>query len=264
MGKKLTKAPVYYTVVQVQFNSLLGLGDRIQNIQAKMREMQFPVFQKQVLQQLDFPVLNTQGAQALPPTITTQTRYLFGNIRGQSAFLLEDNSLTFQTSAYDTFETFSRTFIAALEALHLEFGLDFTERIGLRYLDAIQPSGSNETLRDFLVPEVLGLSAREHGKFQQSISETVISIEPGKLTSRVIIRQGQVGLPMELTGVSLDLAPRFLERQGLHAIVDTDASLTHREAFDLTAIERRLTDLHDEIDASFKAIVTDSALESWA
>ncbi|HMN94037.1 MAG TPA: TIGR04255 family protein [Hydrogenophaga sp.] len=264
MGKKLANAPVYYTVAQVQFNPVLDLDGYVPAIQSKMREVHFPDFKKEVFQRLDFPVLGAQQGQIVPPTMTTQTRYLFGDIAAQTAFLLEANALTLQTTAYDTFETFSKSFMAALDVLHDLLRLDFVERIGLRYLDAIQPLKEGETVRDFLVPEVLGLSMRGHGQLQQSISETAVATPSGQLISRVIVRNGQIGLPMELSGVALVIAPRFTQRQGIHAIVDTDASFTHREAFESTKVESRLVALHDEIGASFKATVTDYARASWA
>jgi uncharacterized protein (TIGR04255 family) len=264
MGTKLSNAPVYYTVAQVQFNPVLDLDSYVPAIQSKMRDAHFPDFKKEVFQRLDFPVLDTQQGQMVPPTMTTQARYLFGDIAGQTAFLLETNALTLQTTAYDTFETFSASLMAALGVLHTVLRLDFVERIGLRYLDAIQPIKEGETLRDFLVPEVLGLSLREHGQLKQSISETAADTDAGQLVSRVIVRKGEVGLPMELSGVTLAIAPRFTQRQGIHAIVDTDVSFFHREAFEPSSVEARLAALHDEISASFKATVTDHAWASWA
>lgn len=264
MGKKLTNAPVYYTVAQVQFNHVLDLDSYVPAIQAKMREAHFPDFKKEVFQRLDFPVLGTQQGQMVPPTLTAQSRYLFGDIAGRTAFLLETNALTLQTTAYDTFETFSGMLLTGLGILHSALRLDFVERIGLRYLDAVQPSKVGETLRDYLVAEVLGLSLRGEGQLQQSVSETTIATSAGQLISRVVVRNGQIGLPMELSGLALAIEPRFTQREGLHAIVDTDASIVHREAFELSKVEARLTALHDEIDKSFKATVTDHAWVSWA
>lgn len=263
MGEKLTNAPVYYTLAQVQFNPVLDLDGYIPAIQSKMRETHFPDFKKEIFQRIDFPVLGTEQGRMIPPTLTTQARYLFGDISGQTAFLLEANALTLQTTAYDTFEPFSGSLMTALNVLHSLLRLDFVERIGLRYLDAIQPLKESETLRDFLVPEVLGLSLRGHGLLQQSISETAVESPAGQLISRIIIRDGTIGLPSELSGAALAIASRFTQRQGLHAIVDTDASFAHREVFDPAKIEARLLALHDEIEASFRDTATDYARASW-
>jgi len=264
MGKKLNNAPVFYTVAQVHFNPILNLEGYIPAIQAKMREEHFPDFKHEVVQRLVLPFGAVESGQAVPPAITPQSRFLFGNIAGSDLFLVETNAMSFQTTAYDTFETFSKTLLKGLGIVHDALKLDFVERIGLRYLDAVQPSKEGELLRDFLVPEVLGLTLREQGQLQHSVSETVIATPAGQLISRVFIRHGHIGLPMELTGLTPTIAPRFMQREGLHAIIDSDASLTRREVFQLVNIEERLAALHREIDKSFQATVTAHALASWA
>lgn len=264
MGTKLNNAPVYYTVAQVQFNPVLDLDGYVPAIQSKMREAHFPDYKKEVFQQLVLPFGGAEQGQMAAPTVTPQTRYLFGDIDGRSLFLLETNALSFQTTRYDTFETFSGALLKGLSVLHDALRLDFVERIGLRYLDAVQPSKDGETLRDFLVPEVLGHSLRGQGELQHSISETGVLTASGQLVSRVLIRDDYVGLPMELGGLSPTIDPRFIQRKSLHAIVDTDASIAHREAFDLVKVGGRLTALHDDIVKYFNATVTDHARASWA
>jgi uncharacterized protein (TIGR04255 family) len=264
MGIKLTNAPVYYTVAQVQFNPVLDLEGYIPAIQSKMREKHFPDYKKEVFQQLVLPFGGAGQGQMAAPTVTPQSRYLFGDIDGRSLFLLETNALSFQTTSYDTFETFSETFLNGLEVLHSALRLNFVERIGLRYLDAVQPSKDGETLREFLVPEVLGHALRGEGHLQHALSETIVSTQAGQLVTRVIIRHGQVGLPMEMGGLAPVIDPRFTQRESLHAIVDTDASISHREAFAPSKVGERLTALHVEIVKSFDATVTAHARAAWA
>lgn len=264
MGKKLNNAPVYYTVAQVQFNPILNLEGYIPSIQAKMREAHFPDFKQDVIQRLVLPLGGIEQGQMAAPTVTPQSRYLFGDIAGRSLFLLETNVLSFQTTEYDTFEVFSANLLKGLAILHEVLRLDFVERIGLRYLDAVQPSKEKESLHDYLVPEVLGLALRGAGQLQHSVSETSFATPAGQIISRVLIRNGHIGLPMELSGLAPTIDLRFTQRQGLHAIVDTDAFILHREIFELTKVGARLTALHEEIKLSFEATVTDYALASWA
>lgn len=264
MGKKLSKAPVYYTVAQVQFNPILDLDSYLPAIQSRMREAHFPDFKQEVFQRLIFPFGGMELNQTTAPTVTPQSRYLFGEIEGRSLFLLDTNSLSFQTTAYDTFETFSATLLKGLGLLHDALRLDFVERIGLRYLDAIRPMKEGGSLKELLVPEVLGLSQLGEGQLQQSVSETVVMTRAGQLVARVLIRHGHVGLPPELAGLAPAIEPRFTQREGLHAIVDTDASFAQREVFDLGKVGERLSALHDEISKSFKATITPHAEAVWA
>ncbi|WP_459199279.1 TIGR04255 family protein [Ralstonia pseudosolanacearum] len=264
MGKKLNNAPVYYTVAQVQFNPVLNLDGYIPAIQAKMREAHFPDFKHELIQRLVLPFGGMEPGQMAPPAVTPQSRYLFGDIAGSTQFLLETNALSFQTTNYHTFETFSESLLKGLGILDDALHLDFVERIGLRYLDAVQPSKEGESLKDFLVPEVLGLSLRGEGQLQHSISETVVATQAGQLVSRVFIRHGHIGLPTELSTLAPSINPRLTQREGLHAIIDTDSSISHREVFELAKVGARLTALHEEIGKSFRAMVTDHALASWA
>jgi len=264
MGKKLSNAPVYYTVAQVQFNPILNLESYLPAIQAKMREARFPDFRQDVFQRIVLPFGGMEQGQMAAPSVTPQLRYIFGNIDGTERFLLETNTLSFQTTAYDTFLTLSATLSKGLGILHDVLQLDFVERIGLRYFDAVLPSSEKETLSDYLVPQVLGFALNGQGQLQQSFSETVKMTTAGQLVSRVLIRDGKVGLPTELASLAPEIAQRFTQRIGLHAIVDTDAYVIRREVFDLSKIADRLSALHDEISASFKATVTPYANAAWA
>lgn len=264
MSKKLSNAPVYYTVAQVQFNPILNLDTYLPAIQPKMRECRFPDYRQEVFQRLVMPFGGLDAGQMAAPSVTPQARYIFGDIEGRSIFLLETNNLSLQTTAYDTFETFSATLLKGLGILHEILRLDFIERIGLRYLDAVQPVHESESLKDYLVTEVLGLSQRDKDQLQQSVSETVAMTAAGQLVSRVLIRHGRIGLPMELAGMAPAIDTRFTQQEGLHAIVDTDASFVHREPFDLAKLEERLAALHDEVSKSFKATVTPHAQAVWA
>lgn len=264
MGKKLSNAPVYYTVAQVQFNPVLNLDAYLSAIQPKMRESGFPDFKQEAFQRLVVPFGSVEAGQMAAPTLTPQSRYIFGDIEGRTIFLLETNSLSLQTTAYETFEMFADTLLKGIGILHETLQLAFVDRIGLRYLDAVQPSKDDESLRDYLVAEVLGLSQRGEGQLQQSVSETVAMTAAGQLVSRVLIRHGRIGLPVELAGMAPAIDSRFTQREGLHAILDTDISFVHREAFDLAKLSERLTALHDEISKSFKAIVTPRAEAAWA
>jgi hypothetical protein len=248
----------------VQFNPVLDLEAYVPAIQSKMREARFPDYRREVFQQVALPFGHADQSKMFTSNLPSQSRHVFGDIDLHSLFILETNALSFQTTRYDTFEAFSSVLLKGLGILHEALRLDFVERIGLRYLDAVQPLKESETLREFLVPEVLGHAMRPGGQLQHSMSETVVLTAAGQLVSRVLIRDGQIGLPLELVGSAPALDPRFTQRVGVHAIVDTDASVARREAFDLEKVRALLTALHDDIVTSFNATVTDHARACWA
>lgn len=263
MGKKLSKAPVYYTVVQVQFNPILDIDSFVPVIQSKLREKGFPDFKQEVVQRLVLPLIGPDASASSAPALSRQSRYSFGNMEGQTNFLLDANGFTLQTSAYETFNVFAEQFLAGLSIVNSELKLAFVERIGLRYLDAVLPKEGENCLKAYLVPEVLGLSQHLGGKLTHSFSETLTETDAGQLISRVLIREGGIGLPEDLAIQPPQLAPRFTQWNGLHAIIDTDAFRMSREVFDLTQVKTHLTALHASVGQSFKATVTEHALKVW-
>lgn len=261
MGHKLNNAPVYYTLAQVQFNPILNLDVFIPSIQSEMRKAGFPDFRPEVQQQITIP-FGGMGQMVNPP-MSQQIRYMFGDIEQTTHFILDPNGLILQSTNYISFEDFSGKLLQTLSILNNALSLMFVERIGIRYLNAVQPS-AGETLGEYLEPGVLGLSKRDGWELQQSFSEIGFNTQAGQLISRVIIRDGQVGLPMDLTAFAPAIATRFTEKPGLHAIMDNDCFIIRREIFNISSIDERMKALHAEIEKSFQATVTDFALAAWA
>jgi uncharacterized protein (TIGR04255 family) len=263
MGKKMKNSPVYFTVAQVRFNPILNMEAFLPAIQEKMRKANFPAFKRENIQQLIFQFSTSgDGNEPPKPSFGPQPRFIFGNIEATTELVLENNALALHTTTYDTSEAFFIILLGALRILHEVVGLDFTERIGLRYFDAILPK-SNESLSDYLTSEVLGLSQKLDGKLSHSYCETVTVNTSGQLVSRVVIQDGRVTLPPDVMVLAPRIAPRFTAQVGLHAVIDTDASHEQREVFSLETIGSKLVALHDEIWKSFKATVTQLAVEAW-
>lgn len=263
MDKKLRNAPVYYTLAQVQFNPILNVGNFINIIQSRLREADFPDYKEEAFQRIILPFSGIESAQAAPPILSHQIRYSFGNISGRTSFLLETNALTLQTTEYQSFKEFMRIFLVGLAVVNDALRLAFIERVGLRYLDAVYPMGDEDSLDIYLVPEVAGIYKKLSGTLIHSASETMALTSAGQLVSRVIIRNGTIGLPDEVTSHSLFIDPRFTQWDGLHAIVDTDAFDLKRKAFEMDSVKSQLADLHDVVKQSFKSTVTDYAWTMW-
>ena len=263
MGKKMKNAPVYFTVAQVRFNPVLNMEGYLSTIQERMRKSNFPDFRRENIQQLIIPFAPpTDGSQLPSPSFVPRARCIFGNIDRSTEFVLEHNALALQTTAYDTSGTFFKIMLDGLNIIHEAIQLDFTERVGLRYFDAVLPK-TEELLPNYLTPEVLGLYLKLEGKLGHSYNETVTMTTSGQLISRVIIQNGRVGLPPEVMALAPRINQKFTEKEGLHAIIDTDAFSEQREVFSLEKLGSKLVALHSEIRKSFKATVTPFALKAW-
>lgn len=263
MATKMKNAPVYFTVTQVRFNPVLNMEAYLATIQERMRATHFPDFKRETIHQLVLPLSAPSDVSQPPtPSFVPQARCRFGNIDGTTEFILENNAIALQTTAYDTHQTFFKMLLDGLTIIHDALRLDFTERIGLRYFDAVIPK-PKEKLPEYLTPEVLGLSNKLGDKLSHSYSETVTMNTSGKLVSRIIIQEGRVGLPPEIAPLAPKLNVKFTAAEGLHAILDTDSFFEQREAFDLEKIGSKLVALHAELRKSFLATVTPFALKAW-
>lgn len=259
MGKKMGNAPVYFALAQVKFNPLAALDSYIPAIQEKLRKTGYPDFQQQQVASL---VIN--GQQFAKPSVVT--RYQFLNAEKTSGFSLDQGGLAFQTADYDTFAPFLTTLLEGLEIIHAEAVLSYSERVGIRFLDAVCPS-AGENISQYLQPHVLALSDRlPDRELAHSLSETRTRSGKSVLLSRaVILRQENKGIafPDDLQPISVKPLDKFSKVTGLYAVIDTDSWIEDRQHFDLPALEATCKSLHTEIWRSFELMVTPYALEVW-
>ena len=267
-NRKMQNAPVYYVVAQARHNPVLQLDVYLPEIQDRMRKAGYPDHQANstLAVELNFNVSDGQpDAKRLVPKMVA--RHLFLSADRSRGFILEQGGLSLQTTEYDTFEPFLEQFMVGFSIIHDVIKLDYTERIGIRYLDAVVPADGMNDLSRYLIPGVLGLAGKlpEGILLGLSMSETHIPLSDvdANLVSRTIVRSGPLGFPIDLEPQGLMLPERFQKIQGLHAIIDTDASQAVREAIDLANLRSRLDMLHKKIRMAFDATVTQDALAEW-
>src|SRR5450759_3507739 len=130
----MRQAPVYFTLVQARFNRILALDSYVPKIQDQLRLQGFPDTQKSVLATFNLNVGNPSESGVPQVPVSQMTRYMFGNMDKTAGFLLDQESLSFHTTNYDTFGGFSETFLNGLKIVHEAISLGYTDRVGVRYL----------------------------------------------------------------------------------------------------------------------------------
>lgn len=259
MGTPLKNPPVYFTVVQARFNTLLKLGDYLPSIQEAMRKAGFPDFTPRKTTALQ---IAARDGQMAPPNVVNFEQFLFGNADKTHMFVLNPDALTLQSTRYGRFEVFSRQFLKGLSTVHEIVQLDYTDRVGLRYLDHVQPR-PNDSLDQYVVPEARGLGARLSGAVAYSFSETLSRVGDVQLRSRVLIQNSGLAFPPDLAADGMQIDGRFLEYSGQHATLDTDGFVEKRMAFSASAVGEQIDTIHGAISAAFKAAVTEHAFKVW-
>lgn len=258
MGKPLTNPPVYFTVVQVRFNPILKLADFLPGIQESYRHAGFPDFSVQKVIALQVVM---QDGQPTPVPVQHE-RFLLGNAEKTHMFMLDGQMLTLQSTNYGQFETFSEAFLQGLRIVHESVQFAYTERVGLRYLDRVIPA-EGDTLEQYLAVQVQGLGSKLGGKAHYAYSEALNAVGDIQLRSRVAIREGGLALPPDIQPGPMPFASRFVEYEGLSAILDNDGFVEKREAYSAESVAKRLSAIHDVIGAAFKATATQHAFTVW-
>ena len=259
---KMTHAPVYFVIVQVRFNPLLALESYAPKIQDQFRHHGFPDYQAGRLATFNLAIVNSTDGGAPQVPVSQLMRYSFSNMEKTAAFTLDQGSLSLQTTDYDVFESFSEIFLRGLRIINDAVSLSYTDRIGVRYLDAVFPK-SGESLSDYLHSGALGLHGKLDGTLMHAFSETLVKIGPINIVARSIVQNGQIGFPPDLQPMTLTVAQRFLDSTGLHAILDTDGSHESRASFDLDHVKSVLYEVHSSVTTAFKATVTEGATQAW-
>lgn len=261
---KLKHAPVYYTIAQVRHNPLLRLNAYVPEIQDKLRLSGFPDHQvlSLVVMAMDPSSSSQSAAVPIPKTIE---RHLFFNTNRNKGFIVDQDAFSFQSTEYETYTDFENDFITGLRIVHECVKLDFIERIGIRYLDAVVPKEGPNALPMYLVPGVLGLVGHlpPNVLVGSSFSQTQIPLDGMSLVSRTIVQHGNLGFPQDLEPQGLAIPERFRTVNGLHAILDNDASLTARLPMNIEDIQGKLDILHQKIRMTFDATITQHAMKVW-
>lgn len=259
MGVKLEQAPVFYTLAQVKFNPIAQIKEDVPKLQDMLRRKGYPDFREEVLTAIDVRRLEKEQ-----PDIKSQQnlRWSFSNFDRTEGYLLTSDALVFHTTSYNSHADFLEKLIHGLDLVHEVLSLDYVERIGLRYLNAVIPK-SEKTLADYLSPTLLGFSSIIQGSLKHNFSEVMADTSNGTLVARAIIINDGLALPPDLSPMPLVMHPKFSTLSGKIATLDIDHFSNNRFSFDTQLIKTNLLSLHDTIDATFNASVTEYAFECW-
>lgn len=266
MGEQMKNAPVYFVIGQVRFNpSPVPIREHITEIQEGFRKLGFSDYRQQKLQQINL-VLHEDKPTHNPGEVIDL--YEFANPERTALFNLDRSQISFQTVAYKSFEDFLAVFMRAFDLLTQNVELDFIERVGLRFLDAVMPR-KEEDLMTYLHPQLLGLSALANELEPDfSLSEALMHRGNDTILARVTILKGKVDFPQDLANVPMEIGERFRGHGGLFAILDNDAFHDQRQIIrpqdsatqTIAATFRRLRSL---IGMVFDKSVTPEAMRVW-
>jgi len=263
----MKNAPVYFVLTQIRHNPVLNLPTYAAAIQDQMRKSNYPGFAKGINFSFAIPnSMDSMGTQESgQPTLDQFPRFTFSSADGTRVFIIDLNAITFYTTMYETFEGFTEEFIKGVQIIDEVVKLELNERLGLRYLDAVEPPSGEEGLREYLSAGVLGINSSlpKDTNVARSFSETIFETPKCMVTSRTVIQNAPLGFPPDLLQIEVKLSEKFKNINGVHAIIDTDAWIEGRREFNIDSIKSELKILQEASRLAFDLTVTPAALEAW-
>jgi len=254
---EFTKSPLIVALAQVRMTPILNLESYIPKLQDLLRTTDYPRL-------LTRSTKMTKHDAMGKVDVVESTDWVFADKTGHYSLVVGEQMLAFVTSAYTTFEDFAERMQGLLHLVHDVVKISGVERLGLRYVDLIEPT-PEKPLSHFLESCVLGLSLEELGTRITSFSQTVMETAPHrKLVVRTSERPGGMVIPPDLLSLQLKLRkPNALKKP--FGVLDLDhyAEYPEPEDYDSARIIENLWELHDVVDQAFRKATTNGAKLDW-
>ncbi|MCU5773088.1 TIGR04255 family protein [Erwiniaceae bacterium BAC15a-03b] len=266
MGNKMSNAPVYYALAQAKFNVVQVMHRFVDEIQDLLRRHGYTLFEEQSADQLQF-VFNS-GEEAPQPKVIEVRRWLFTKADRSSGFILENDSIAFQTTHYETHSEFFQELMTGLFTVHKVVSLEHVSRLGIRYLDAVLPV-AGENVDMYLVDGLQGVQAgaRQLHALNEYMYETEVGplIAKGTLVLRVHKLTGELSFPPDIQPQGLKLKDKFINTGKMHhAIIDTDHYVEAPIALtNDNGLREQLDVMHGEVKTCFFSMLKPHAQQTW-
>lgn len=258
---KLSNPPVYYTIVQAQFNPIAAMANYINELQNSFRLQGYTLFDQEKISQLIFREFSAKAEVIeLPIWRITSTDRTSGFILGQS-------HLAYHTTHYQDRNKFFNDFLVGLKEVNSIVKLDHFSRLGLRYLSAVLPK-LHENVHQYLKNGLHGIEFESKPKYSlyESNFETNVKLCScfGNLVNRVYFRSGLLSYPPDISPHNLAIMSKFSkEKYETHAVIDIDHFIQEQMLVNFEHIKITLQSLHAGLKKAFEANVTEHAWKVW-
>lgn len=260
MHEKLKKSPLTYVLAQIKFNDIVGVGDKIGELQETIRD--------------DFSELKTQSINVIDLArgerkITNIWHFLDKTFT--CGIMVSTDSIVIHTSKYISFEDM----IEKAEKIFTKFNeilkIQLYTRIGLRYVNLIRGS-IHRYLRDGL----LGYQLPENNVFEKTYiarSETMQKTKYGNIKVNSMHISNASIMDSENIYISPDLSQgamflSFEHHKGkipkqAYVMLDIDHFASSNGDFVAKDIVNKIEELHEGVFIAFRNAITPETWEKW-
>ena len=252
----LTRSPLVLVLCQVRITAIRNMANYIPELQDRLRKENFPVDVSGEVVELAFQAEGSARQRR-------RAHWEFRTLEEDWSIIVVEDAVVVQTTAYSGFEEFLHILSLAMVTVDTAVGDLVVERIGLRYVNAIEP-GSGESWKEYVKPGYHGqendiIRSDNSVRFMQTIADT----GPNQ---RMIVRltQNREGQPLPP-----DLVPHHpvlqtsIEQGKLVTLLDFDHYRESRQPFETDKVVDVAYQLHEGLEVMFRDLVTPHALTVW-
>lgn len=257
MEKKiLSNSPITYVLAQLTFPSIPNLENQVPVIHDKLRRAGYPHTVAETGQQIK---VTDRGIE-----VSGATMHRFLSLDKTTSVTIAPDMFVFETSNYSGFDNFKKSMQDVLELIHEIVSIVGMERIGLRFINLIDPQ--KNSINEYIDRDLIGLEKTEESEaiiinLMESRRKTA---EGQTLIIKVSKSLGGSAIPEELGNPSIKMI-KSRSQDRVTAILDLDhLKVYEAQNFDVQILFGDINNLHSQIYKTFVRSVTQFALEEWS
>lgn len=248
-----------FVVAAVDVSPVPEMGQYIPTIQSALRLSGYPLSEMTTNNEI---LVGPQGVQT-----QVSQQWAFYDVRKTFGVRISSSRFVIETTAYTSFAEFIPRVEPILEILAAP-GLMAVQRIGLRYINVIQPQ-EGESFEDYLHDRLSGLREDFLGLTDPTFSLAVQGhTEEGMLSIRshqppiAVLNPDHILMPADL-GTQLTF-PNIVNPSVRYRFLDLDHFSTPSEEYSPKNLVGALDRLHHTVGRAFKDSLQDSTYKTWA
>lgn len=258
---QMTNAPLALVLAQVRISPYLTIGSCIPAIQDALRGT-YPAYRKSQMQTIEF-------GPGTAPNITTADRHHFVDADNRVGVIVQQDSIVFAATRYETFESFEAKHRVVLECLEKNVRNLFVEKLGLRYIDVIVPR-KDEGPEQYVVEGLRGAKF-EVGSPVASSAQYVAQwkLENGAMKFRFLTGVRSPFLPKDVQTLELGTPEVIQKAQAAYnekrqiGVFDFDRSVDHRGSYHSSRLLELFAAMHADASKAFKRAMSNLAEQVW-
>ena len=246
MERPINDSTLVYVLCQIVFSNILSMEQKyLPDFQDKVRKY-FPLFSKS--QNVSLEMRLNQRLQ--PQDVVYNQLWSFLDNKKEQGFILSSNSLCFNVSVYKNFELFKQDFFVGYKALKESVEDINIERIGLRYVNAID---LNDSRHSKINPVLKGYTFESNSRLIGSFSSSQLRLDDACsmfIKSAYGVRGNPI--PVELMPCPLKIKANA---QAKYQVLDFDCIKKMSEPLvNLDADSSVIDTLHEHIEKAYRSV----------